>query len=124
MGLGITPLQLQPEDDIGHAEYPTSAGLTFNHSFAHTCPALSARKFLLVTCRSDKAPSTLPYLCYLRAFGRCPPPSHLLLGLLFGSLALHLPPRGKPSFHHFTRRAYCGRERITISAFFSLPPFD
>jgi hypothetical protein len=62
------------KDDIGRSEYPTSAGLSSNHSFAHN-PRLFCLKEPPLTGPSDKAPIFLPYLCYLRAFGRCSPPA-------------------------------------------------
>jgi hypothetical protein len=82
------------EDDIGRTEYPTSAGLTFNHSFAHT-----SRLFCLkeppLTSRRDKASIFLPYLCCSStsepsvAVPRHQSTTELLLGLLFGRLSLH-----------------------------------
>jgi hypothetical protein len=111
------------EDDIGRTEYPSSAGLTFNHSFAHT-PRLFCLKEPPLTSRRDKASIFLPYLCYLRAFGRYSPPSNhhrtsprSSRRPIFSPPAPFFPPRGTPPSRHFIRRACLG-----LCSAFASPP--
>jgi hypothetical protein len=108
------------QDDIGRSEYPTSAGLSFDHSFAHS-PRLFCLKEPPLTSPSDKAPIFLPYLCYLRAFGRSSPPAITqpnFSSVLSSADSLHqlrsLLHRGNPSSRHFIRRA----------CWAGLPPFS